>query len=261
VGYVWEWEGGEEKRGNNTHSNPSGDKVDLVKDVDKVLVSLLLAEVIDNGPAARTERVTGVEDVDNNIRRVEDLVELSPNTTRGTLVVGGLGLSHTDGVESLLGGLLLRLVSVALDDRRLAKLSHRADVETGTLALGLGTKGVGERFGLDNVDTLVGGLVLVRKQAHGELVALEQNRVRVRLVLREGGTEVVERSLRDDTGVAEPAAIGLDATRESLLLALLESGRLDDLAVAVTNGLSAVQHLQARRRLRISVKRLASLLA
>lgn len=43
--------------------------------------------------------------------------------------------------------------------------------------------------------------------------------------------------------LTEPSTVGLDSTHFRFLLALLESGGLNDLAILVTNGLAAVEHL------------------
>lgn len=208
---------------------------------------LLLAEVLDDGLATGAEGVTGVEDVDDDVGRVEHLVELSPDTTRGSLGVDGLRGERARGVVGG-GDVLLGVEGDAErgvgDGRALSELLNASDIETGTLALRLGAERVRERLRLDDVHLLALRLALVLEQAHRELVPLQEHRVRVFLVLRERGTEVVQCRLRDNSRVAEPSSVGLDAAGGRLLA--LERGGLDDLAVLVAHGLAAVQHLLAR---------------
>lgn len=54
--------------------------------------------------------------------------------------------------------------------------------------------------------------------------------------------------------LTEPSTVGLHTPRLRLVLALLERSSLYDLAVPVVHRFAAVEHLQARRRLRIAVK-------
>lgn len=54
--------------------------------------------------------------------------------------------------------------------------------------------------------------------------------------------------------LTEPSTVSLDSTHFRILLALLESGSLNDLAILVTNGLAAVEHLDPRSGLGISVE-------
>lgn len=68
-------------------------------------------------------------------------------------------------------------------------------------------------------------------------------------------------SLVDDNNVdnkgwllTEPSPIRLDSSRLCLLLALLKGSGLDNLTVAVPNGLAAIEHLDTRRRFCITVK-------
>lgn len=54
--------------------------------------------------------------------------------------------------------------------------------------------------------------------------------------------------------LTEPSPIRLDSSRLCLLLALLKGSGLDNLTVAVPNGLAAVEHLDTRSRFGITVK-------
>jgi hypothetical protein len=177
----------QKSEGQRTHSDPSRDEIDLVENENDALVRLLLLEEIEDGPAHRAHWVACVEDVDDDVRRVEDLVELSPDPARLALgvdalaslvarvVVAGRSKQLVDGdcetdayrsalgaalrpsgwVKFTLGSLLLAVVERNLVlERRGGKLLERADLEVGPLALGLRAKGVGERLGLDNVRAL-----------------------------------------------------------------------------------------------------------
>lgn len=61
------------KRKRGTHSNPSRHQIDLVQHVDHLLALLLLRQVRLNTLAAGTERVAGVENVEEDVGRVDDL--------------------------------------------------------------------------------------------------------------------------------------------------------------------------------------------
>ena len=72
-------------------------------------MSLLLLEEVEDGLAHGSHRVSSVEDVNDDVRGIEDLVELSPNSSRGSLGVDSLssGLSRVVGIggdEELVGG-------------------------------------------------------------------------------------------------------------------------------------------------------------
>jgi hypothetical protein len=84
-----------------THSDPSGNQIDLVQHVNEVLVRLLLAEILDYRLAPRPERIPRVEHVNDDIRRVEDLVEFSPDTARCALGVYCLTSSRRGGVVDI----------------------------------------------------------------------------------------------------------------------------------------------------------------
>jgi hypothetical protein len=65
-------ERGEEER-RDTHSNPSRNQVDLVQNVNNLLALLLLRQVRLNRVAASSHRVTGVENMEDNVGGVNDL--------------------------------------------------------------------------------------------------------------------------------------------------------------------------------------------
>lgn len=97
------------RRDRKTHGNPSRDEIDLVENEDNSLVSLLLLEEVEDGLAHGSHRVSSVEDVNDDVGRIEDLVELSPNSSRSSLGVDSLsgGLSRIVGIggdEELVGG-------------------------------------------------------------------------------------------------------------------------------------------------------------
>ena len=138
-----------------THSDPGRHKVDLVQHIHQMLVRLLLADVLDNGLTPGAHRISSVQNMDDDVGRVEHLVQLSPDTPRGTLGVhrfthersGRVVCLSTVSSHLALGGELCR-------GSRLTELLDRADVETGSFALGFRSEGVAERLGLDDVRTL-----------------------------------------------------------------------------------------------------------
>lgn len=66
-----------------------------------MLVRLFLPQVLDNRLTPRAERVSSIENVDDDVGRVEDLVELSPYTTGCTLLVDSLSGCRGGGVVSV----------------------------------------------------------------------------------------------------------------------------------------------------------------
>lgn len=79
-----------------------------------MLVRLLLSEVFDNRLTPRTEGITGVQDVDDDVGRVEDLVQFSPYTTRGTL-----------GIDRFSGGRGGRVICVGRVERVVSFYEHQ----------------------------------------------------------------------------------------------------------------------------------------
>lgn len=88
----------EHRNENPTHGSPCGNKIDLVENVNKVLVRLFLPQVLDNRLTPGTEWIPSIEHVNDDIGRVENLVQFSPYTTRGTFLVDGLSSSGGGGV-------------------------------------------------------------------------------------------------------------------------------------------------------------------
>ena len=76
--------------GTETHSDPIRDQVALVNDEDDLLMCLLLAHVLQHALAQRSERIARVKDMNKDVRRVDDLVELAVYPARGALGVDGL---------------------------------------------------------------------------------------------------------------------------------------------------------------------------
>lgn len=60
---------------------------------------LLLPQKLHNGFTPRPERVPRVQHVDDHVRRVEDFVELSPDSAGGAFGVDGFGGEVANGVE------------------------------------------------------------------------------------------------------------------------------------------------------------------
>ena len=65
------------KWGGVAHSDPVRDEVTLVDDQDDLFMSFFLFDIVQNGFAHRSQRVSCVEDMEDNIRRVDDLVEFA----------------------------------------------------------------------------------------------------------------------------------------------------------------------------------------
>jgi hypothetical protein len=62
-----------EREAKRTHRYPAGNQIDLVEDVDDLLLALLLGEVALNALAAGAEGISGIEDVQDDVGRIDDL--------------------------------------------------------------------------------------------------------------------------------------------------------------------------------------------
>lgn len=125
------------------------------------------------------------------------------------------------------------------------------------LPLCLWPERITERLRLDNMHPpTIPRLPLRLQQPHRQLVPPQQDRERVLDLVAKAGAEVIERRLGDDSSVAEPATVRLDATHlvAHFLLGLLKRGGLDDLAVPVADGFAAVEHFDARGGFGIAVE-------
>lgn len=218
-------------RKGSTHSNAGGDKIALVQDEEQVLVGSLLTNVLFDTSATSTERISGVEDVDDNITGIDDLVQLVPDSL--TLTLGEDGLLGGRGLTMNLWGSLadlLSLVGVSAQETCLfeavkvrvvhlvclsSKILQRANSQLWTLSLSLGAESVCKgrslngNLGLVLLDAVL-GVLIVLDQTHGKLVLLEEVRVRIVLGLGNGTTEGSKSILGNDTSICEPLPVGLD---------------------------------------------------
>lgn len=88
-----------------TYGHPSGNEINLVKDIHQMFMCLFLSQVLDDGLTSRTERISCIQDMDNDIGRIEDFVEFTPDTSGCTLGVDGLTRSRCRGVVDVqIGG-------------------------------------------------------------------------------------------------------------------------------------------------------------
>lgn len=62
-------------RRGRTHGDPSGNEIDLVEDVDDLLAALFLGEVSLDTLATRSHGITSIEDVQEEVGRIDDLTE------------------------------------------------------------------------------------------------------------------------------------------------------------------------------------------
>lgn len=81
-----------------TYGNPSGNKINLVEDINKMLMRLFLSQVLDDGFTPRTQRISCIQDMDNDIGRIQNFIELTPDTSGCTLGIDGLTRSRGGGV-------------------------------------------------------------------------------------------------------------------------------------------------------------------
>lgn len=89
------------------------------------------------------------------------------------------------------------------------------------------------------VDSVV---LAITDQTEGQLVAFEQDGIRIFLFLRDGVAECAQGLLADDTTVGEPFPVGLDA-RVGGVTALV-GGSLDDLAFGIALGLALLENVE-----------------
>lgn len=92
---------------------------------------------------------------------------------------------------------------------------------------------------LEPVDSVV---LAITNQTEGQLVALEQDSVRVFLFLCDGIAECAQGLLADDTTIGEPFPVGLDARVGGV--AALVAGSLDNFAFGVALGLALLEDVE-----------------
>ena len=187
--------------------------------------------------ASRPERISSVEDMEDDVGRVDDFVELVPYTLAlpfgedgfsshgrhvlGFVVVSGdrIGGPDTSGIRmmTLFGSVLIGIVG-------LVGLAHQvfqaADADLDSFPLRLGSEGVGEG---SRVDGHLGPMLLeailarsISNQAHGDLVGFEQHLIWVCRPFGHGLSEGVQGILSDDASVAEPFPVRFDPGRAHL---------------------------------------------
>lgn len=254
-----------------TYCYLGGHQIDLVQDEDEMLVGGLGANVLLDTATSGAVGVAGIQDVQDNVAGVDDLVQLVPDALAGALHEDELTRTGQIAVFVLLVRLargsgqelrLLQPLDVALVHVAGARgqVLDGAEVELGLLALGLGAEGLGE--GLRGDGDLGGVLLeavdvaLLLDQAHGQLVALHEERGGVRGLGLDGGAERVEGILGNDTGVVEPLAVGLDAG-DGRFTGLVR-GSLGDVSGGVSLGLAVGEALEELDLFGVAVQSLAS---
>ena len=219
-----------------------------------MLVARLLLEERLGVRRARPHRVARVEDGDDNVGRVDHLEELAADPA-GLAGVEDVVL----GAHRLDGALDVRVELVVVRGgarrRRLRHLAELGRREPRPLPLRAAAKGLGVRLRAQQVDAPLLD-VAVLQQPHRQLVAAEEDGVRVRRRLRHLLAEVLQLLLPDDARVPKPPAVGLHARRLHVAH-LLADGQpaLDDRARLVALHLRAVQVEPVDRRLRAHARR------
>jgi hypothetical protein len=67
----------------STHRDPSRHQIHLVKHIYQMLMRLLLSQILHNRLTPRPHRVSRIQDMDDNIGRIEDFVQFTPDSSRG----------------------------------------------------------------------------------------------------------------------------------------------------------------------------------
>lgn len=161
---------------NVSRGDPVRDKIALVDDKDDLFVRLLLTDVLENAFAQRTQGVPRVQYVEDDVGRVDDLVQLTIDSTRRALSVDGFDSVricrefNTRGRCSGICGRIRRTLRQTDGERTsrtvpvsfllccfgssasgLSKLLESTDVQSGLLALGFRSKRIVERLGFNYV--------------------------------------------------------------------------------------------------------------
>jgi hypothetical protein len=166
--------------------------------------------------------------MENNIARIDDLVQFIPDTLARalhkdklpclgeiTIWIVIVGLDIAGRARQKLGLLESFKVGIVHCARPLRQIFNCAEVELRPLSLRFLAKSVLERLRrngdlgrmlLQPID-----VALFLNQAHGQLVALHEERGRVGGLRLDGGSERVEGILGDYTRVVEPLPVGLNA--------------------------------------------------
>lgn len=255
---------GKEKKNSCTYTNASGNQITLVENKDQMLVRSLVAQVLLDTAASGTDGITSIEDVDDNVGRVNDLVQFVPDTLALALVKDGFN-SHGKatiflGVAGLaaeqLGLFKTLLIRVHALFQAAGKVVHVGHVELDALPLGLGTKHAGKGRRLQRHLGLVllqaVGVLAVADERHGQLVGLEQDLVGILGLFRHGVAKGREGILGHDTRVGKPLAVRLDDGGRDITG--LPGGSLCDLAISIALGLALLVHVQVLDPLRIAIR-------
>jgi hypothetical protein len=255
------YRGGKVDENDGTYGNSCRDKITFVQDKDQVLVRCLFANVFFNTAATGTLGITRIKDVDNDIGRINDFVKLVPDTL--TLSLGedrftssgelaeiflSVVITADDGATISVGAFVVLLDVGILHLGSLAsEVLERGHAELHTLALSLRTEGIPEWISLNSHLGLVllqtvDSTIVIPDQAHGQLIGLEENLVRVGSTLGDSLTERGQSLLGDNTGVAEPFTVGLDPSC-GLISGLVACSDCD-VSFLVTTRLAILEHVQ-----------------
>ncbi len=228
-----------------------------------MLVRSLIAQVLLNTAASGADGVTSVENVDDNVGRVDNLVQFVPDTLALALVKDGLN-GHGEATILLVAGLAAEklglletlLVRVHALFGAVGKVIEVGNVQLDSLSLRFGTKDTrkGRRLQrhLGPVLLQAVGVLAVADERHGQLVGLEQDLVGVLGLFLHGLAKGREGILGHDTRVGKPLAVRLDDGGGHI--AGLPGGSLCDLTISVSLGLSLLVHVQELDPLRIAIR-------
>ena len=197
-----------------------------------MLVGNFFFHVPFHATTSRPKRISSVKDVEDDVGRVDDFVELVPYTL--ALPFGEDGFSgHGRGVVRFVvmsgdriggpgtGGIRMMMMlfrSVLIGIVGLVGLAHQvfqaADTDFDPFPLGLGSKGVGKGSSVDgHLGSMFLEAILARSipnQAHRNLVGFEQHLIWVCGPFGHGLSERVQGILSDDASIAEPFPVRFD---------------------------------------------------
>ena len=81
---------GSGEEGGITHGDPVWNEVTLVNNQDDLFMGFLLFDILQHRLAHRSDWISGIEDVEDNVGRVNDFVKLAIDTPRGSFRVNRL---------------------------------------------------------------------------------------------------------------------------------------------------------------------------
>lgn len=142
-----------------SYRNPVGNQITFVDNEHNLLVGLFLLNILQHGFAHRTKRVASVQDVENDVRGINDFVQLSVNSTRcafliDRLVIICMGLGLNNSRSQRFYGVRSICCFICRGSTKFAKLFECTGVDSWLFPLCFGAKCVCKGLGLNYMGAL-----------------------------------------------------------------------------------------------------------